>query len=116
MHDDSFGERGEATFTQGYTGLNDSFATKQKLKLLININQSEKHERKGEVRGLFQISRRKARVKSSIALKDAGTSPEFSTVTRIQEQAGKCNQFFNKMPSYSGCERGRSDEKLMQGS
>jgi hypothetical protein len=48
MHDESFGERlSEAAFTQGYTGLNDSFATKQKFKLLININQNEKHKREG---------------------------------------------------------------------
>jgi hypothetical protein len=43
-----FGERlSEAAFTQGYICLNDSFATKQKFKLLININQNEKHKREG---------------------------------------------------------------------
>lgn len=70
---------------------------------------------KDEVRGFIQITGRKAQVKSSIAPKDAGTSHEFSTVTRIS-RAGKCNQFCNKLASYSGYERGRSGEEFMQGS
>jgi hypothetical protein len=61
MNDESSGERwSEAAFTQSYTGLNDSFATKQKFKLSMNINQSERHERKGRVTRLHSIIKAKS--------------------------------------------------------